>query len=166
MMFIGIDPGLSGALALIDSAGGIRAIQDTPTIEIKKARGKKRVHDVGLMVDLIEDLTDSSCDDFRAMIEESQAMPGQGVTSSKVIGEGFGLWLGILAAKRIPYLRVRPNVWKRALGLDKDKEKTRLRAIERWPTAGLHRKKDHNRAEAIFLAEYCRLTADKVKVAT
>jgi hypothetical protein len=50
-------------------------------------------------------------------------MPGQGTRSTFTVGLGFGLWLGLLSAFQIPYTRVRPGVWKRALGLPgKDKE--------------------------------------------
>ena len=45
-------------------------------------------------------------------------------------------------------------IWKRALGLGKDKEQARLRAMQLFAGADLRRKKDHGRAEALLLAWY------------
>jgi len=88
------------------------------------------------------------------ILEESQAMPGQGTRSMFTVGVGFGLWLGVLAALQMPYTRIRPQVWKKALGLGKDKEAARLRAMQLYPGADLRRKQDHGRAEALLLAWY------------
>ena len=80
------------------------------------------------------------------LIEASQAMPGQGVSSTWTTGYGYGAWVGLLAALQIAYTTVRPAIWKRALGLRKDKEAARLRAMQLFPAADLRRKKDHGRA--------------------
>ena len=66
----------------------------------------------------------------------------------------MGVWLGILATLGFAYTRVRPGVWKKALGLRSDKEQARLRAMQLYPGADLRRKKDHGRAEALLLAWY------------
>jgi crossover junction endodeoxyribonuclease RuvC len=81
-------------------------------------------------------------------------MPGQGTRSMFTVGLGYGLWLGVLGALRIPYTAVRPAVWKRSIGPSKDKEASRLRAQQLYPGADLRRKKDHGRAEALLLASY------------
>jgi len=81
-------------------------------------------------------------------------MPGQGVRSMFVCGLGMGVWLGILAALALPHTRVRPQVWKKAFSLGKDKEAARLRAMQLFPTAALRRKRDHGKAEALLLALY------------
>ena len=67
------------------------------------------------------------------LLEESQAMPGQGTRSMFTVGLGFGVWLGILAALRLAHTRCRPHVWKRRLGLSRDKEQARLRAMQLFP---------------------------------
>jgi hypothetical protein len=67
-------------------------------------------------------------------------------------GLGMGVWLGALAALHMPHTRVRPQVWKKALGLGRDKEQARLRATQLFPAADLRHKKDHGRAEALLLA--------------
>jgi len=88
------------------------------------------------------------------LIEEAQAMPGQGTRSMFTIGLGFGVWLGILATLGLAHTRISPGVWKRVLGLTNDKEQARLRAQQLYPGASLRRKKDHGRSEALLLARY------------
>ena len=88
MLHLGIDPGLTGAVAVLDHNGALQALYDTPTLTLHRSRGT----------------------------------------------------------------RVRPAIWKRTLGLGKDKEASRLKAIQLFPTADLRRKKDHGRAEALLLA--------------
>ena len=90
------------------------------------------------------------------IIEEAQAMPGQGTRSMFTVGLGMGTWLGILGTLGLPYTRVRPHAWKRMLGLGKDKEQARLRAQQLFPGAGLRPEKDHGRAESLLLAYWGR----------
>jgi crossover junction endodeoxyribonuclease RuvC len=150
-MHIGIDPGLTGALALLSDVGALVALHDTPVISLKTSRGLRREYDVPGLLTLLKPYAGSQ---VHVILEESQPMPGQGVRSMFTIGLGFGVWLGVLAALNMPYTRVRPAVWKRALGLGKDKEQARLKAMQLFPTAALRRKQDHGRAEALLLAWY------------
>ncbi len=157
MIYLGVDPGFDGALCALDQDGKIIALWDTPTISIKTAKGKghRRQYDISKMW---RDIPYAGfTNEMFAVIEEAQAMPRQGMRSTFACGLGMGIWLGILSTIGIPYQRVRPHVWKKAMGLDSDKEKTRLRAIEQFPLADLHRRRDHNRAEALFLAKYAML---------
>jgi crossover junction endodeoxyribonuclease RuvC len=150
-MICAIDPGLSGALAILDTDGTLVAMHDTPTLTLRLARGTKQTYDIPGMCGILEPYAGAG---LHVLIEESQCMPGQGVRSMFTIGYGYGLWLGILAALALPYTPVRPAVWKKACGLGKDKEHTRLRAQQLFPSADLRRKKDHGRAEALLLAWY------------
>ena len=59
-----------------------------------------------------------------------------------------------MAALQMPYTTVRPVIWKRALGLGKDKEACRLRAMQLFLSADLRLKKHHGWAEALLLALY------------
>ena len=150
MFIAGIDPGLSGAVAVLAPEGTLVALTDIPTLTISTSRGGRQEYDVPGMTALVARHGDQG---LHAILEESQAMPGQGVRSMFTVGLGFGLWLGILAALGIPYTRVRPADWKRALGLvGKDKEQARLRAMQLFPRAELRLKKHHGRAEALLLA--------------
>jgi len=158
-IYVGIDPGLGGAIASLDGSGAIVALHDTPVLEVTKARSTHRhEYDARAMALLVlGDLQAQTCDvNGHVYLEEQQARPHDGPSQAFGTGKGFGIWIGILSALAIPYTRVHANSWKFRMHLDADKEKTRLRAIERWPQADLHRKKDHGRAEALFLAEFCR----------
>ena len=151
MASIGIDPGLNGALAVLTADGTLEALWDTPTLTLRTSRGSRQEYDVSGLVAL---LAPYGGPQTHVMIEEAQAMPGQGTRSMFTIGVGFGVWLGILAALALPHMRVRPHIWKKALGLGQDKEASRLRAMQLFPSAALRRKKDHGRAEALLLAFY------------
>ncbi len=150
-MFIAIDPGLSGALAVLTPDGALVALCDTPMLTLKVARGIRHAYDVPGLCALLTPYTGMPA---HVLIEESQPMPGQGVRSMFTTGYGYGLWVGILAALQMPYTPIRPAVWKKAFSLGKDKEASRHRAMQLFPSADLRRKKDHGRAEALLLAWY------------
>ena len=74
---------------------------------------------------------------------------------------GYGIWIGILEALKIPYTEVPPQTWKRLLMAGERKEKDASRAVARrlWPDQteeALSRRKDHGRADAALIAEYAR----------
>ena len=164
--YIGIDPGLTGAVALIRKNGEV-AVWDTPTTIIKKGKTTKTDYLPYEMARMINDILD---EDVHVIIEKVHAMPAfgkdkngndkrQGITSMFRFGEGFGLWLGIIAAFELPMTQVAPQTWKKALMKDMpDKDAARQRAQELFPMAvkELSRKKDCGRADAILLAEFGR----------
>ena len=138
--------------AILDKTGDVVALHDTPTLTLKASRGTRHEYDLPGMVQLLQPYAGHGA---HVVIEESQAMPGQGVRSTFTTGVGFGAWLALLAALEIPYTRVRPAVWKRMFMLrGHDKEAARLLAQQLFPSADLRRKKDHGRAEALLLAVY------------
>ena len=161
-MDIGIDPGLSRAVAVLGIDGVLLALHDVPILTLSTSRGSRTEYDVPGLVALLAPYRGTQT---HVIIEESQAMPGQGVRSMWITGYGYGIWVGVLAALQMPYTTVRPAIWKRALGLGKDKEAARLRAMQLYPQADLRRKKDHGRAEALLLGYYgwqrlgCPMTA-------
>jgi hypothetical protein len=150
-MHLGLDPGLAGALAVLAPDGALVALCDTPVLTLRTSLWTKKYYNIPGMVALLQPYAGAG---LHAVIEESQAMPGQGTRSMFTIGYGYGLWLGILGALQIPYTPIRPGIWKKALGLAKDKEQARLRAQQLFPGADLRRRKDHGRAEALLLAWY------------
>jgi crossover junction endodeoxyribonuclease RuvC len=155
LMVFGIDPGLTGAIAVLAPDGTLQALWDTPTLTLKTSRGTRQEYDLPGLVGLLVRYTGSQT---HVLIEEAQAMPGQGTRSMFTIGLGMGIWLGILGALGLAHTRVRPAVWKRRLGLTSDKEQARLRAQQLYPGADLRRKRDHGRAEALLLAWHGRQT--------
>ena len=94
----------------------------------------------------------------KAIIEQVNAMPGQGVTSMFAFGESFGLAKGVLAGLKIPTSTVTPGKWKKALQLNAGKDGSRAKAAQIWPEhAGeFKRVKDDGKAEACLIAYWGR----------
>jgi hypothetical protein len=154
--FIGIDPGLNGAIALYIPISLIGEVYDIPILELK---GKKTV-DLAQLRKKLELMTEAWMTDLPTStlicLEEPHSMPGQGVSSTFKFGRVLGQIEGILAGLQLPYVLVSPSVWKKRMGLTKDKDATRAMASQLmphlahlWPL-----KKHHDRAEAMLLAYY------------
>lgn len=154
MIVAGIDPGLSGAVAILDHDGTLLTVFDIPTVEEAHGKGtRSRVAPALLQDELIGDVRIAV-----AYIEHVASSPQMGVTSAFRFGEAFGATLAVLQCCGVRTELVRPQVWKKALGLNNDGEVSRARAIEFWPDQSdlFKRKMDHNRAEAALIAEYGR----------
>ncbi len=149
--FAGIDPGLEGCLAILRPGGRV-TLADTPTLATGK--GTRRDYDLAAMFDLVLGLPPG----ITVVIEQVQTDPKFGCVQSFRLGQGFGLWLGLLTAAAHPIERVTPQRWKGAMlaGLPKEKSASVLRAKELFPGADLRLKKHHNRADALLLAEWGR----------
>lgn len=154
---LGIDPGISGAVALLRPEDQVR-FWDTPSI---KSGGKREYDAVGMHVILVQ--ADMALDDIiglrlHAYVERSQAMPKQGPTGMFNYGKGYGLWLGLLIGLGIPYTLVSPRTWRKVMMPDmaKDKGASLLRAKQLFPqcAAQLQLVKDHDKAEALLIAAW------------
>lgn len=162
-VYIGIDPGLSGALAAIYPGGAVE-VHDVPTLDVGRNGKVRREYNTWAMGGLLMGVESPPGGRRRlAIIEAVHAMPGQGVRSMFTLGYGLGVWEGLLAGHGIRYERVTPQRWKRALmdGMGKDKDAARLVAMRLFPELAdqLKRKKDDGRAEALLLAEFGRRVA-------
>lgn len=159
-VIIGIDPGLTGALAFMQPNGLLEEVVDMPVMA--KGKGKTRVKNQinapALSAILQERLL--SPPKMRAAtvyLERVSAMSGQGVASVFSLGDTYGCIRGVVGSLGIPIHIITPQMWKKFYTLPSDKEVCRAKAIELYPAAPLERKKDHNRAEAILIARYgCR----------
>jgi len=158
MIYIGIDPGLTGAVAFLGEDGepvGLGVV-DTPTLTVRRSTGGKRnVYDLQAMAALLGGF---SAGGVRVVLEQVGPMPGQGVTSMFRFGEGFGIWQGIIGALALPVTLVHPQRWQKAMldGVPRGDGASLLVARRRWPAVDLHRKRDDGRADALFLAEFGR----------
>lgn len=152
-MILGIDPGLGGALAFYEPALDMFSVIDMPTHTITVNKSLKRRIDLHQLASLIRA---NACADDHAIIEEVSASPQMGVTSAFSFGWSACAPVAILAALSIPYKLVRPNDWKRAMGLNADKDRSRQRASQLMPAhAHYWPNKGHDgRAEAALLAYY------------
>ncbi len=146
MIVAGIDPGASGALALVSSEGLVGAFP---------------VPKVGTDIDFVAwgklwgaHLPFVS----HVWIEQVNAMPGQGVTSMFNFGKVYGVAIGLVVSAGVPFSFVRPQAWKQAVGIPNGsgKSASRLRAsqvfpesVDRWAKV-----RDDGLAEAALIAYY------------
>ncbi len=154
--WVGIDPGFTGALATIARDGGEIEFYDMPLLIL----GKKKELNRPLLKDMMYPWSRGGA---IVAIERAQSMPKQGVTSVFNYAQGYGILLGMLSAFTIPHFIVPPFEWKKKMlvGLPKGKDTSRFQAMNLFPSVAeyLNLKKHHGRAEALLLAEYCRLRA-------
>ena len=153
MRIIGIDPGLSGAIAILEDSR-IEEIFDMPVMPDGKKN--KRQLNSALLVKLIKDSI-KNLEDTVMVVEQVNAMPGQGVTSMFNFGQTFGAIKGICAALGLPIFFVRPAKWKKHFELiNSSKDSSRTKAIEMYPSISeqLSKKKDVNKSDAILIARY------------
>ena len=148
MVILGIDPGLSGALAFITPSGF--SVFDIPTLKAR-ARGREvNWSEIARHLDAAGHID-------HAVIELVGAMPGQGVSSMFKFGYVCGGLRGLVAAHFIPLTLVSPRQWKKDMAVPAEKDGARARASELYPnTPFFDRKKDHNRAEAVLIALWGR----------
>ncbi len=148
-MIVGIDPGKAGGLAYIGSEIVGAGAMPMP-LSGKDIDG----HELAMVLDNWKPDT--------VIIEKSQAMPGQGVTSMFNYGAGFGRLLGICEALGLPYRLVTPQRWKGVVlaGTAKDKDAAIAFVRRAYPsinlTPGRKRRAHDGIADAVCLAEYGR----------
>ena len=183
MKFIGIDPGVSGAIAVIN--GTVTELfswetADIPTIKVWK---RNEVDPEGLL-ELLS--LHTHCPDLmidfgaQVSLERVHSMPGQGVASTFSFGKATGTIIGCLAGVGLweRTTLVTPQVWKKAMLKDmpKEKESSIVRCRELFPYSDhflanrtgvafeedLPKRSHENRADALLIAEHLRLTTGEV----
>lgn len=149
-IILGVDPGASGAIAIL-TEGYLTEVFDVPIFEINK---KKQI-DIYQLAQKIDALNKRGKID-QAFIEKVHALPKQGVSSCFNFGASYGVIQGILAANFIPINFVTPNKWKSHFKLGRDKDQSRQKASALWPlfVNQFSRKKDDGRAEAALIARW------------
>lgn len=147
MIYIGVDPGASGAIAIIGS--DFTSVFDTPDI-----------HTIASALKSLRQVNS----DIRGAIEKVGAMPKQGVSSTFSFGSMYGAVQGVFSALSIPYVLVPPREWQKgiippSLEPKERKEKSIEIALSRYPDTEkwLKLKKHHGRADALHIANYARL---------
>lgn len=174
-IFAGIDPGATGAIAFL--CGKRYVVVDIPTIitgtvRTKKTNKKERAA-TGHKTKSVEGHVTrfnypSICaifrlfrevkDRLRISLEEAPTSLGPGKHNAEImLNRAYAMWPLFICSKGYPLEEVRPAEWKKAMGLlKKDKEVSRHKALALFPRADLLRKMDHNRAEALLIAEFLR----------
>jgi len=156
ILFIGIDPGASGAIAVIDRTQKIYLLQDFPGDEVAVSEIirnlKSNYSDIDIGINRVFQ--------FKAAIERVHSMPGQGVSSSFKFGTNYGIWKGILASFQIPFHEPSPQAWQKGV-IKKAQDKIPALAAARriWPFAELTGPRGgakDGRADALLIADWCR----------
>jgi crossover junction endodeoxyribonuclease RuvC len=144
MIIVGIDPGVTGALAIFN-AGTLHQVVDMP-VEASRANGAEIAYIL---------LSHGKPD--VVYLEWTQPMPKNGSIASYSLGLNSGIVIGVVQALGISLERVRPQAWKSAMGLSrKPKAASRGMATELFPHFAdqFRRVKDDGRAEAALIARY------------
>ena len=153
MKIIGIDPGLSGGIAVLEN-NKVLSIFDMPVMSEGK-KNKRQLNSAQLVTIIKENI--QSNDEVVVVVEQVNAMPGQGVTSMFNFGQTFGAIKGVCAALGLPIFFVRPSKWKKHFELiNSSKDSSRTKAIEMSPKLSnqLAKKKDVNKSDAILIARF------------
>jgi len=168
VIIIGVDPGVTGAFAAVNTETKSVAFFDMPTFKVKSGKKNKSDYDVPAIAAWLgkfsENPRSAVFTGLHVVIEKQQAMPPalhgrpQGNVSTGMVMYGYGILIGVLGAIGIPFDRVAPRSWKAKMlkDLPDGKESSVLCAKQMFPQAAdqLSRKKDHNRAEALLIAAY------------
>ena len=153
MIIFGIDPGLGGAISVLENKKVIEVF-DMPTM-IDGKKNKRQVNGAQVTNIIKERLNGD--EEIIVVVEHVNAMPGQGVTSMFNFGQSFGVLKGVCSAMQLPMYFVRPAKWKKYFNLiNSEKDASRTKAIEIFPyiSSQLSKKKDANKADAILLASF------------
>ena len=146
MIIIGIDPGLSGGVAVFDGL-----------IFEDKARPFSTMAEMEKFI--LEYVKDTGVSSVKAFVEEPPAFfpgAGGGLASQSKLHRNFGQYEGLLMGLRIPFETVSPKKWQKSLpGLAKLKGVERKRALhnlaaQRYPQI----KPTLKTCDAILIAEY------------
>ena len=153
MIQLGIDVGLTGAIAALTDDGALLSVEDLPVMTHGSA---KWIDGQTLLSQLLEIRNGTPA---RAIVELTHAMPKLGTVAANSKGMTLGSVLATLQIAGVAIELVSPATWKRDLALiapkssDREKKAASLsKARMLFPTADLDRVRDHNRAEALLLA--------------
>ena len=140
MLFVGVDPGFSGAIAVVD--GNARALGAVKLKETEHDIWEWMLKELGLH------------GDHFAVLEKVGAMPRQGLSSTFKFGHSYGFCRGLLVANQITFEAVTPLKWQVKMGCKSggDKKVTKAAAQRLFPNV----KMTHAVADAYLLAEYAR----------
>jgi crossover junction endodeoxyribonuclease RuvC len=164
MLILGVDPGVTGALVLVDVAS-LQVVDwlDMPII----AAGKTNIVDGAVLGDWLEE--------HAAPVTLVEHVGGWHPRAHEPGFTGAGAALArlaggietMLSALSMPFMHVQASAWKRRAGLlrkDKSASLALARARLSWPKGGLDLAKHHGRAEAALIALYGRAPAAPVKI--
>jgi len=159
---IGVDPGITGAVVVLNMDGGLEAASVCPSLPTGK--GNKRDYDIDGMRRLIEPYSFMAGRQSRCALELVGPMPKQGVTSMFNFGMGYGVWKGIVLSHLMQMTLVRPRRWQAEMLAgyprgDATKQSAVRVAKSKWPDIPIKLKKDWGIADAALIAEWHRINS-------
>jgi crossover junction endodeoxyribonuclease RuvC len=152
MRIIGIDPGVTGGIALLLD-GELLAVDPLP-VRTRLHGSGQQIDGAALMSWIVEHRQGHHC---IAILEAVASRPGQGVRSVFNFGHSLGVIEGVLGALGVPYHLVSSPVWKRRAGLTgRDKTASRSLAGQLFPDHAerFKRVRDDGLAEAALVARF------------
>jgi len=149
-LFIGIDPGQTGALAMIDEKNEVIILEDYPKNEILLARLLKSIR-----FEYREHTITAALEDVHGVYIAKAAPRGQ-----FSFGSNYGTWLMGLIMLEIPILSPTPRTWQKGVIKKAQDKKPALAAAGRlFPFAELYGPRGggkDGRADALLIAHWCR----------
>lgn len=162
MKFIGCDPGVTGAICLLE-AGRLLECEDIPVTDNGMPGGRvTRWVDVRALDAMVRSWSarhEFARDVVCAAIERPIPMPSLPSTTTASSFDTFGAVRAVLGIRIGDVRAVVPKEWKGFFGLSPDKEASRAMALKFYADAPVKRAKDHNRAESILIAQWQMRTA-------
>jgi len=148
-MIAGIDPGLSGGIAIIGEQGTVLLVDDLPVHQVIRGKAKKAELDVASLRALL-----LSHPLNHIVIERVSARPRQGVASMFRFGYVSGAIYGLVIGLQLPVSFILPVQWQKVARCGPSPDEGRRRGAELYPAAAekLSRKKDSGRADALLIA--------------
>ena len=153
----GIDPGLEGALAILDFHNSLLHLWDTPTVTMRVGdKDRKRIDPEGYLYALNQQKIDNLA------LEKVHSTPNDGHTGAFTFGKTTGVTIGLLVALGIPFSETTPAQWKLDLRVPANKDSARHRASELFPhcAAAWARAMDDGRAESALIALHHAINLD------
>jgi len=170
MRVIGIDPGKTGGLVMIEHDGAV-LVWDMPTYQeartgktLKgKAKAPKVKVDVPRLAEILKTATRES--ETIVYIERQWTWPGEGAVQSFNHGEQYGRIIGMLAMRGVPFETPTAQAWQKEFGVAKPKGSKTTKGVSYakasalFPGVTLKTERGRildGRCDALLIAEYGR----------
>jgi Holliday junction resolvasome RuvABC endonuclease subunit len=114
-LIAGVDPGKSGGIAFITPQGDLHAVYDMPTVKTSTGRQAVDPHAVAEIFRRHQPST--------TIVEQVATRPGEGPVGAFSFGTSYGVVLGVLAALGLRHKLVRPEAWKKQVGIPAKSDK-------------------------------------------
>jgi hypothetical protein len=147
-MIIGIDPGVKGGMAMLWDNGKVEAVLSFTD--------KSEAEIVATLDDWLRPMQPFLPTVY---LEKVNSMPGEGHVGAFTFGKVYGFLRGLCAGRGLKVKDVYPAIWQSRLGCPSagNKNVTKNRAIQMFPTWHKHDKITHYTADAMLIAEYGRI---------